>query len=322
MLFIRRVAVDSRGDQRGQAAATEDVAPDTPDGEPSPIRVQGRHVFLSPHLDDAIGSCGGLMAQLVAAGSEVVIFNMFAAAPTPPFSPAALELHQRWGNPADCLALRRREDQAAAGTLGCAVHFEEVPEALYRRDRRGSWLYPGLRDLFRPPDPEDRALIPRFLRRLSECITDGASMYAPLGIGEHVDHQLAAEVGQCLRQKGRRVLFYQDFPYFLDQRLYTRRLHLLTRGRTFAVACSTAHLAAKTRAFSYYASQLSSLFADGVSLECRMLDAAQFGQPAGHLAEQYFELGGPFRLSWRPRTTFYRVRRWAGATGRQLTSVG
>lgn len=318
MQYSLRLAVEPRVDTRRAPIARPEYVLDGPEADHCPIPLRGRHVFLSPHFDDAIGSCGGLMARLIAAGSEVLIINMFAGAPTFPLSPAAVELHSRWGDPADCLALRRREDRAAAAVLGCTVHCEEVPEALYRRDRRGSWLYPELPELFRPPDPEDRALLPRFLARLSEYVSDLCSVYAPLGIGNHVDHQFAAEMGQRLRQAGRRVLFYQDFPYLLDRRLYAGRLRLLARSRSCVVACTEDQLAAKTRAFGQYASQLSSLFPDGVNLERQMLASAQFAGTAGGQGERYWQLDAPFQRSWRPRTTFYRLRRQVGAVWRNV----
>ena len=41
-----------------------------------------RAVFLSPHLDDAVFSCGGLLARLAKTG-PVLVLNLFTEFPRP-----------------------------------------------------------------------------------------------------------------------------------------------------------------------------------------------------------------------------------------------
>ncbi|MHA1303522.1 MAG: PIG-L deacetylase family protein [Candidatus Heimdallarchaeaceae archaeon] len=39
------------------------------------------HIFLSPHLDDAVASCGGLIAKLVEQGNKVIVATFFTKSP-------------------------------------------------------------------------------------------------------------------------------------------------------------------------------------------------------------------------------------------------
>jgi len=55
-------------------------------------------VFLSPHLDDAVLSCGGFIFELIQKGERVEICTICAGDPPPgELSPLAEMLHQRWG---------------------------------------------------------------------------------------------------------------------------------------------------------------------------------------------------------------------------------
>jgi hypothetical protein len=55
------------------------------------------------------------------------------------------------------------------------------------------------------------------LARVSALVDSWASGYdvvaAPLGIGDHVDHQLVTEAARLLMEAGTAVAFYEDRPY-------------------------------------------------------------------------------------------------------------
>src|ERR1700694_5818976 len=81
-----------------------------------------RHIFLSPHLDDVVYSCGGTLGVQVSAGLRPLVITVFGGAPTTPveFSPFALETHRKMGFRQDAqaaIATRRREDAAALDYL-------------------------------------------------------------------------------------------------------------------------------------------------------------------------------------------------------------
>src|SRR5262249_48498995 len=95
------------------------------------------YVFLSPHYDDAIGSCGGTIARMVGRAPRVVTGTRFGGDAPAPSSDFASLLHRRWRLEADPVGARRREDIAASGVLGCRAEWLPLPDAIYRTDAAG-----------------------------------------------------------------------------------------------------------------------------------------------------------------------------------------
>src|SRR5690242_15250592 len=74
------------------------------------------HIYLSPHLDDAVLSCGGAIARHTSAGARVLVVTLCTAAPPPdgPLSRFAQNHHLMWGLvPERAMAEREREDDLA-----------------------------------------------------------------------------------------------------------------------------------------------------------------------------------------------------------------
>src|SRR6266545_1363225 len=142
-----------------------------------------KHVYLSPHLDDAPLSCGGAMAAHMAAGERVLVVTICTAAPPAagPFSALAEELHTNWGLAADqAVAARLREERLAMERLGVDYFWVDRLDAIYRYPE----LYNRRESLFGTPAPDDplfadlRKLFGELHQRLPS-----ATCYAPLGIG-------------------------------------------------------------------------------------------------------------------------------------------
>ena len=91
-------------------------------------------LILSPHLDDAVFSCGGLMAQLVDSGWCTVMATAFTATVLPVTGfPLACQLDKGLSAEVDYMALRREEDRRAASVLGVQdVRWLDLPEAPHR----------------------------------------------------------------------------------------------------------------------------------------------------------------------------------------------
>lgn len=173
------------------------------------------HVYVSPHLDDAALSCGGTIFQQTQAGEEVLVVNVFAGLPEyDQLSAFARAKHAVWGSPGDVVAARRAEDEAALSILGADAVYWAYGDAIYRVEGDRA-LYPSEAGIFGDVDPAE-ADLPAELADRVEAILDrwaGAICYAPLGIGHHVDHLIVREAGLVLAERGRRVWFYEDFPY-------------------------------------------------------------------------------------------------------------
>jgi hypothetical protein len=207
------------------------------------------------------------MARLAAMGVDVLIFDLFAGYAVPPFSAAVRNLHRQWGNPRNVTALRRAEDVAAAARLGVCVHFENLPEAMYRKNRDGSGLYDEDGSMFDLRHPADQWLSQYLTTRVCHLFpSDYGCFYVPLGIGNHVDHLVAFEVGLGLNEAGYEVYFHEDFPYALNKQEYHKRLSQLDKYASKIIGLDRASFDLRIEAVSYSRSQIPMLFGsyDGV----------------------------------------------------------
>src|SRR5512139_3118661 len=76
-------------------------------------------IYLSPHLDDAALSCGGLIWEQVHAGDTVSVWTICAGdPPNGSLSPFAEALHARWQSGIEAAVLRREEDVTSCLLLG------------------------------------------------------------------------------------------------------------------------------------------------------------------------------------------------------------
>jgi LmbE family N-acetylglucosaminyl deacetylase len=238
------------------------------------------HVFVAPHPDDVALSCGGLIATLREAGKSVTIVTVFSgngaatglttyqrealgfgsteARPTPgslaragiaagrlprdevPPRAPVLTVERVGAEMAhDLMAARRLEDERYASFARASIVFLDLPDAVFRN-------YEGDAQLLAAPRADDSAPIDLLLAEIGRL--EPEKVYVPLGVGDHVDHQLMREVGVALLEvsrgqvsrgqvmpgrrevmPGRRevmhgevmpgrdyagvVAFYEDFPY-------------------------------------------------------------------------------------------------------------
>ncbi|GAB4412521.1 MAG: PIG-L family deacetylase [Anaerolineae bacterium] len=176
------------------------------------------HIYLSPHYDDASLSCGGAIHQQTEMGQGVLVATIFAAPPTSgePLSTYAENMHQAWGNPADVIAVRQAEDRDSLAVLGADYLRLNFNDCIYRgHPERGQWFYNNDSELFGAIHPDDEPLIHQLVAALLELIPYEAetTIYAPLSVGHHVDHQLVHAAAWELRRQGWPIAFYEDYPY-------------------------------------------------------------------------------------------------------------
>jgi LmbE family N-acetylglucosaminyl deacetylase len=228
-----------------------------------------KQVYLSPHLDDAVLSCGAAIHRQATAGEAVRVITFFAGevGADAPLSPFAQVQHGYWGHPPRPMALRRAEDMAALTLLGAEVCHLDYLDAVYRADASGQWLYTDLDTLLGSVHPRD----PLALRggmpladHLAALIPADAEavVYAPLGVGRHVDHQIVHRAARLLGARGYRLAFYEDYPYAERPGAVEAALVAAAAQGWSAEtrAVDPPDLAAKVSAVGYYRSQLSVLF--------------------------------------------------------------
>lgn len=173
---------------------------------------------VSPHLDDAVLSLGGLIGCQAKAGHNVEVVTCFTAGPPLDRVPANRRVF------ADYTA-RRTEDKRALAILGASHRWLDLRERTWRDPP-----LPGPLHAFRtPPDLGDFAELSTIRGVIGEMVDGGALVYAPLGVGNHVDHvevALAAisEMGES--KTFSRLRFYED-SYAMSRP--ARRRHFVTR---------------------------------------------------------------------------------------------
>jgi LmbE family N-acetylglucosaminyl deacetylase len=184
-------------------------------------------VVLSPHLDDAALSCGGLMAH-AASRTSVTVATLFTEADRGPHTLSARRYLQQVGaHSAQTLYQQRRaEDRAGLEPKGITCVHAGLTEALFRRRpvkarrRLCAHVLPELAHIYpvyrlHLTSGRIAAADAATLRDAGEFVQRLAGsgrhlLMAPLGIGGHVDHVLARSVAE---RSGARVVYYSDFPY-------------------------------------------------------------------------------------------------------------
>jgi LmbE family N-acetylglucosaminyl deacetylase len=141
-------------------------------------------IFLSPHYDDVVLSCGSLLRRMIQEGESVLVVTIFTRN----------QSH------------RKRENARALEILG-ADHLDldlfDAPERGVVKERKGRVLFGKSSE-----DPET-------LGHLIQCLhllpPNAGKVFAPLGIGWHLDHLITHDAAKIVY--GDKVQFYEDFPY-------------------------------------------------------------------------------------------------------------
>lgn len=252
-------------------------------------------IFLSPHLDDAVWSCGGLLYRLGQQGVPTAVWTFMAGdTPSdPPQTPLVQQLHARWNLGSQPLAARRQEDYAALHLLGAQALHLPFLDAPYRTDAQGLPLYPQRDDLFAPLHPQDPAL--HYALTLPDELTH---LVVPLGVGSHVDHQVTHAFARCLPPQAR-LLYYEEYPYSaapLPAGQASGALHPAIRRALDAcgqqlsaevITLTAAEAAAKVAAMACYSSQVDTFWQNSATMEQQV--RAYMQQIASPYGERYWQ---------------------------------
>jgi LmbE family N-acetylglucosaminyl deacetylase len=232
-------------------------------------------VFLSPHMDDAVLSCGGTIHCLNRLKVPVEIVTVFARGPTGDLSPFAKWMHSVWGLSYDALAHRREEDRQATASLGARTTHLPIQDSIYRRNPQSQdFLYTSRVQIFSGDWGREPGLLSALVKELQYQLMEQGweLLFAPLGVGRHVDHMLvrAAVESAFAGSKRESVVFYEDFPYVqepgaLDVALAQFELPYIHQ---LVVALNEEDIQAKDRAARFYVSQSKEVAGEiGISVD-------------------------------------------------------
>jgi len=179
---------------------------------PRPRKDKYKVVIVSPPLDDAVFSCGGLIAQNP---DQCLVINVFT------------EFQKINSNSFVASGSHRKDEEAMASDL---LKYDsillEFDDAAHRRPE-----YSKPFNLFGDPIPQETAIIDSVQKAIFHTLEplSFCELYWPLGIGWHVDHLIAFECAFAMKDAfgQSRLFFYEDLPYRLFPNVRSERLREL-----------------------------------------------------------------------------------------------
>ena len=99
-----------------------------------------RWIYISPHLDDAVFSAGGLIFDQVRNSDQVEVWTILCGTPGPiELSGFAISLHKSWksGSAAETVRMRREENDRAVSVVGAKSVYFDFLDSMYRCDASG-----------------------------------------------------------------------------------------------------------------------------------------------------------------------------------------
>ena len=170
-----------------------------------------RWIYISPHLDDAILSCGGLIHKQSESRINVEVWTICAGDPPEGrLSPFAIEQHDGYPSGEEYLQNRRSEDIHACQLVGARHRHLPFQDCIFRQSADGGWLYASEEAIFGDMSSDDEPTMITITEYLKTILRPTDIVVSPMAVGNHVDHQI---VRKALDELNHPVRFYADIPY-------------------------------------------------------------------------------------------------------------
>ena len=151
-----------------------------------------RTIYISPHLDDAVLSAGGLIFDQAKSGLNIEVWTFMCAIPREVSSEKYIS--------------RMLEDRTSLKILGAIpVHYCFL-DAIDRKDFEGNKLYSTV---FGPVNPNDK-ITPAITHLIKMELKPDDILICPLAVGLHVDHVIIRNACEELDVP---LIYLIDFPY-------------------------------------------------------------------------------------------------------------
>lgn len=232
-------------------------------------------LFISPHLDDAALSAGGLISYL-ADHVPVTIVSVFTEVHDglPTRSAKAFVKQCGFKNARELFTERRKEDKLLFNKIGVKVINLGLFDVLWRKKRNESMItrimgtvmpefihvYPTYR--FHGESGKvasnDKKLKTALKKKLLKVIDGNREcvIFCPVGIGGHVDHVITRDVCKSTFDN---VIYWSDFNYSLE---FTNENNFINKNK-LKLAYFNKKLPSKRKLIEGYKSQLNAIFPHG-----------------------------------------------------------
>lgn len=156
-------------------------------------------LIISPHLDDAVLSCGATIASLSAQAYHIVVATVFTHS----------------GDNTDKATLyhtRRKQDEQALGQLGATGVHMGYTDAPFRNNAWNSFSTL----LFHHHTPHHQTQLVQDIATAIQTLIhqlQPQAVWYPLGIGGHIDHQLVWQSSLLLSHLPLQQVYYEERPY-------------------------------------------------------------------------------------------------------------
>lgn len=190
-----------------------------------------KHLFVSPHLDDALLSCYDYMVSLKERSQEIIAVTVFTDFGNGPLSLGARRYLWQSGttNPVALKSLRVKEDIRAMGMIGVEYYHLGFTDAYFRLNSETNGLsklasFFGIGNRFLYPyrkkkysgvvHEQDKKLQDEIYLKIADFSKKADFIYGPAAVGKHVDHILVHQVLRKLEKElNKPVKYWLDFPY-------------------------------------------------------------------------------------------------------------
>lgn len=233
-----------------------------------------RYIFLSPHLDDIVLSCGAIVDHLHSTGYQTETWTLFAGdPPADQFSPFALSLHQRWQLTDNPVLIRRQEDITACNLLNTAIRHFDIPDCIYRTNGDANPLITKEEDLYQPIPAEQLPWVDYIFNTLNDLPPE-TMLVSPLSIGGHIDHRIVRAAVDQLTDKT--ILYYPDYPYNIKNKENSSHL-LSSNWKLINYEINQHNIKRWIEAIKCHTSQISTFWKNEAELTEEILKYAENG---------------------------------------------
>jgi len=252
-----------------------------------------QHIFLSPHFDDAVYSCGGFIYDLAQFGADVRVITVLGGnlSDVVPDTPIIRDLHSRWQAGDNPIKTRQTEDINALKHLGVDVEQWQYHDCVYRTyDVKA--LYPSEESLFSDVHVNDPLLNALDNQVDNLILTKQTILYVPLAVGHHVDHVLIRDWAINLwEKKGCDLYFYTDYPYLRDNEAIDNAFRdMKEHGDPAHVVFPESTMIKRLQAMRYYASQTSTFWKSDAEMEEETRRMFRHEEQENQYVERYWKI--------------------------------